>query len=292
LAHQLVDRADREAQQPLLSLAEAVSDWHPPRAFPDLGPHFSATLRSAQRLLESKIPRPVFNRAVVAYTASTLPYKIADLSLPADVVSEMPAALERLHAFLSLPGDADYDLPHDYFLKDIRFAAGWTVPCGAQVVDLRSKIRLGTGIAALRTERSLRLAPRLLRRATIAPWFRPHTESRFLDDFNEAGWDRTYLRVASLLQRHPKVIGMAAYSWFYDPQLDDISPRLSYLRKRPVERGAILVRGGTSPTDVANATQTSATRQRLHEAAEYIPVAHELLWLRDDMLRWATERAS
>ena len=109
-------------------------------------------------------------------------------------------------------------LGDDYFLKDVRFAAGWTVPCGAEVVDLRSsrqlvRSALHRGHAGARA----RLALRTLRPGRPAPWFAPHTESRYLDEFNEAGMERTYLNVASMLRGHPDVAGIAAYSWFYDP---------------------------------------------------------------------------
>ena len=106
--------------------------------------------------------------------------------------------------------------------------------------------------------------------------------------------ESTYLCVASLLRMHPEVAGLTAYGWFYDPQLDEISPRLSYLRQRPLERGAIFLRGHTSDFDIKNATAKSQTRRRLYEAGEYKPVAHRILWLRRDILRWAdrTRRAA
>jgi hypothetical protein len=40
-------------------------------------------------------------------------------------------------------------------------------------------------------------------------WFSPHTDSRYLDEFDEAGWERTYLNVASLLSSHVDVAGIA-----------------------------------------------------------------------------------
>ena len=60
----------------------------------------------------------------------------------------------------------------------------------------------------------------------------------------------TYRCVASMLRRHTDVAGLTAYGWLYDPQLAEISPRLSYLRQRPLERGAISVRGDTSDFDI------------------------------------------
>ena len=92
---------------------------------------------------------------------------------------------------------------------------------------------------------------------------------------------------ASLLRGHPNVLGMAGTSWFYDPQLDAISPNLSYLRMRPVERGAVLVRQRTSEFDIISATTKSGTRQRLYEEGRYLPVPHSIIWPRDALIAWA-----
>ena len=53
-----------------------------------------------------------------------------------------------------------------------------------------------------------------------------------------------------------------------------------------------LLRGHTSDFDIENATAKSQTRRRLYEAGEYLPVAHRILWLRRDILRWADQTRS
>ena len=274
-------------------LEDALSDWRQPRTIGDLGVRFPALLRAAQADLESDIERNAFNRALVAHLASRLRFRLTELALPADVLERVPSSLDRLHGFLN---DAPkcYDLGDDYFLKDVRFAAGWTVPCGAKVVDLRSWLSLPISLLTALRGRAPGLALRTLRPRRRPPWFEHHTESRYLDEFNEAGMDCTYRCVASMLRRHTEVAGLTAYGWLYDPRLAEISPRLSYLRQRPLERGAISVRGDTSDFDIRNATAKSQTRKRLYEAGEYVPVAHRVLWLRRDILRWddRTRRAS
>ena len=272
-------------------LEKALSDWRTPRTAADLGPQFPALLRAAHLGLEDDVARATFNRALVAHIASHLRYRLTELALPPDVLELIPPALNRLHAFLCDQHDT-YDIGDDYFLKDVRFAAGWTVPCGAKVVDLRSRISIPINLIAALRGRAARLALRTLRPGHHAPWFEHHTESRYLDEFNETGMDRTYLRVASMLREHSDVVGLTVYGWLYDPQLSDVSPRLSYLRQRPLERGGILLRGHTSDFDIENATAKSQTRRRLYRAGEYLPVAHRILWLRRDILRWADQTRS
>lgn len=269
-------------------LEAALSDWRKPRAIGDLGPRFPALLGAANAGLESDVERSAFNRALVAHLASRLRFRLTELALPTEVLERIPPALDRLHVFLSDQRD-NYGLGDDYFLKDVRFAAGWTVPCGAKVVDLRSRVSLPISLFAALRGRAPSLALRALRPRRRAPWFEHHTESRHLDEFSEAGMDRTYLCVASMLRRHTEVAGLTAYGWLYDPQLAEISPRLAYLRQRPLEHGAISLQGHTSDFDIKNATAKSQTRRRLYEAGEYLPVAHRILWLRHDILRWAEQ---
>jgi hypothetical protein len=269
-------------------LEEALSDWRKPRTIGDLGPRFPALLRAAREGLEGDVKRSAFNRALVAHLASRLRFRLTELALPTEVLERIPPALCRLHVFLSDQPD-NYGLGDDYFLKDVRFAAGWTVPCGAKVVDLRSRVSLPISLHTALRGPAPGLALQALSPRRRLPWFEHHIESRYLDEFNEAGMDRTYLCVASMLHRHTEVAGLTAYSWLYDPQLAEISPRLAYLRQRPLEHGAISLRGQTSDFDIKNATAKSQTRRRLYEAGEYLPVAHRILWLRRDVLRWADQ---
>jgi len=269
-------------------LEDALSDWRTPRTTADLGPRFPALLRAAHSKLPGDDERDAFNRALVAQVASNLRLRLPELELPPAVLDLVPSALGQLHEFLS-ERHAGYDLGDDCFLKDVRLAAGWTVPCGAKVVDLRCQVSVPVSLLAALRGRSPQVALRALRPGNHPPWFEQHTDSRYLDEFDEAGIDDVYLRVASMLRRHPGVGGLTAYSWFYDPQLDEISPRLSYLYRRPLERGAVLLRGRTSGYDVKNATARSQTRKRLYEAGRYKPVGHRILWFRRDILRWADQ---
>lgn len=173
-----------------------------------------------------------------------------------------------------------YAYPEDAFVKDYRFATGMTVPCGAQVVDLTERPGWKSLFAAA-LKRPGRAAGMM-----AGDWFRPHTESRYLDEFNEAGWNRCYAEMVDLLALRPGVVGMVATSWFYDPALTGISPRLAYLRGVPSENGAIGVSHGTTDFDIQSATATSPTRRALYEDGSYRPTCWSILWLRSDMIAW------
>jgi hypothetical protein len=281
----LVERLAQEARSAARALRATLPDWRRPARYEDLGGAFAIQSKS----LSGRFDRPTFlaiNRLLILDLAMRLPETVVARDIPDGVLALYPAATARLLAYLQNVDDPDYCYPHECFMKDLRFAAGLTVPCGAQVVDLRSVIGYKVLSHWLLRHPSARHIAAFLRRRSGVPWLRIHTESRYLDDFNEAGWDACYLRIASLLQKHPEVFGMAGTSWFYDPQLESISPRLSYLRLRPMEGGASIVRHGTSDFDIGAATATSETRRQLCAAGKYMPTAYTILWPRAALLAW------
>ncbi len=168
----------------------------------------------------------------------------------------------------------------DYFLKDVRFAAGWTVPCGSKVVDLRSPRQPSVS----RPDRSQGRAPQARTASASgqgrAPWFEhAHRVAVSRRVQTRPGWAHLPVRRLAAAQAHgcrgghrlrlvlrPPARGRSARGW-------------RYLRQRPLERGAISLRGHTSEFDIKNATAKSPTRRRLYEAGEYLPVAHRMVWL-------------
>ncbi len=267
-------------------LRAALPDWRRAGKFIDLGKRFARASATAREQLPTATLVDV-NRLLVAELALTLGSALQGRSIPSDVLALVPAAATRLLGHLRDAVDSSYAYPDDFFVKDLRFAAGLTVPGGAEVLDLRSTLGTRVSVQLLRRQPTPAHLWALLRSTRIDPWFRIHTESRYLRHFHESGWDAFYHRVASLLESHPGVRGVVGTSWFFDPQLDTVSPRLAYLRN-PLARGAFLVRGRTGAFDIASATSSSEARKKLYEAGSYVPVPYALVWPRAALLQWST----
>lgn len=231
--------------------------------------------------------RVVIARALIAGLARDVVERTRAAGVTPRIAARTVDAAHRLHDFLSGEMPADYGFPSDAFVKDYRFVQAMTVPCGAQVVDLDDSVGPKT---ALTVARRYGVGPAFA--ALTGRWFRPHTESRYLDEFNELGWNDCYREIAALMALHPRIRGMAATSWFYDPQLAEISPRLAYLADVPVAGGARRVPHGTTAFDIDSATATSPTRKALYEQGQYTPVCCSILWDRDDMIAWARTHPS
>jgi hypothetical protein len=274
-----------EGKAAVAALRAALPDWQRPARFAQLGAPFAAVVaRAEQRLPSAELVD--IGRLLISELALDLEQTLSSRHVVPEVLALVPAAASRLLSHLTGSVDSSYRYPDDYFVKDLRFVAGMTVPGGAEVLDLRSKAGTRVSAQVLRRQPTLAHLRALLTGSRSDPWFRIHTERRYLRHFHEAGWDAFYLRVAKMLPAHPQVRGVLGTSWFFDPQLDAISPRLSYLRK-PLERGAFLVPGRTGAFDIASATVNSDVRRQLYEQGRYMPVPQTLVWPRNELLLWA-----
>ena len=244
-------------------------------------------LKKAAHIAQNE--QAILKRALVAKLALHLPALVEKMDLPSSIMALYPDAVGRLADFLKSAGNDPYDSTSDFFCKDVRFVLGLSIPCGAQIVDMYSRFRLRTvALSYLRSNDFNSIKKYFLIKGYYA-WLQIHTESRYLNDFNEHGWDRCYLRVAELLEQKKDITGMVGTSWFYDPQLLEISPRIAYLQKRPFERGAFFLRHGTQRSDVVNAIKTSETRRRMYQDGKYIPVCYSMLWPRNELISWAKQ---
>lgn len=264
-------------------LKALLPDGRKPQKYTDIGASFIAESKKLHRLYGDTIFAEM-NKLLVGELALKISDTIKPLKLTNDILALYPAALRRIETSLMAEGDGGYYYPAEYFVKDLRFVAGFTVPCGAMVLDLRSLV--SWKLWPLFIKNSCRNMLHFMRCNRKAPWFRSHLELRYLDEFNEQGMTRFYLRVADLLKTNPDVHGLVSASWFYDAALEKISPHLGYLCKMPLAHGAFIMRGSTSQFDIASATAKSRLRRQKYEDGTYKPVCCLLVWPRDALLRW------
>lgn len=267
------------------------------RAAQELGPlddykHFSDTARRLipqGELADGGQASEVFLKAAILHgmleTLTTGRFE----RLPARVQIQQLRQLQRMLA----DGEATADwlrVDHDLFHKEFGIATLRLYVAGAQLIDARCGIprsivaRGGIGQVPKNLAAILRLGG-------FRNYFQIHTHKFMLDTFNEEGWEECYRCCAELYALHPEVLGMYGSSWFYDPVLDEVSPRLSYLRATPMAGGAELFfveEGGSAKN---NSLSTSPTRRKLYEEGKYIPKSYMLAWGKAKQIAWAKEHA-
>nr|MDP3368574.1 hypothetical protein [Brevundimonas sp.] len=229
-------------------------------------------------------------RALVAIWALEMPARVPAADLPSASLELYPEWIGRLADFLTAAADP-YD--RDYWAKDVRISLVLSVPgARTQMIDLSSPMGPGQVLRHAREGWSWSVIPAYAAAQAWKPWLEVHTESRELSDFNEAGWDRAWATAAEICKRRPEMAGMLGSSWFYDPPLETISPRLAYLRLNPLKHGAFMIHQGPGDIHTQRAATSSPTRAALIEKGEYTARSWIVAWPRAALIKWADGRKS
>jgi hypothetical protein len=219
----------------------------------------------------------------------TLPQK----SFPQDVLVFFKLNFERIiQQIESNSSENNYSYKNDKFRKDLALCSLRLIPTGAQKIHL-SGIPKGFLLKAG--------LPQLLKGTTFiirhlggfSPLFEMHTDSNDPDlmaDFNQEGWIRFYRRISDILKIYPHVKGVFGSSWFFDPVLENISPRLVYLRTIATNNGGRLFRIGSNAQSIKDATLKSQARRKLYQEGKYMPTSYLLIWPRKDLIAWAEKK--
>ena len=227
-------------------------------------------------------------RALIAHYALELPKRIAAERLPEAALELYPEWIGRMADFLTAAADP-YD--RDFWAKDVRLSLALSVPgARTQMIDLSSPMGPGQVLRHAREGWGWSVIPAYAAAQAWKPWLEVHTESRELSDFNEAGWDRAWATAAEILKSRPEMAGMLGSSWFYDPPLEQISPRLAYLRLNPLKHGAFMVHQGPGEIHTERAATSSPTRKALIEEGKYTARSWIVAWPRAALIRWADAR--
>ncbi len=235
--------------------------------------------------------RGILAKEIVSLQLDALGERLLESTLPVAIIDLYVTTVGYIARSIMNDDDAEYGaLRSSYFDRDLRTATGFSVPVGSQIVDMRV-----WAPATLYRYKGLKENLRILsfvkfRLGGLGPLVRIHVDPRNLSEFNEAGRNQCYAHIAQLMMAMPEIRGMIGTSWFYDPQLQAISPRLAYLAGVPLQNGALLRIDGAGEIHTQRATARSPTRRRLVEEGKYKPVCSTLIWPRKKMIKWAREQ--
>lgn len=277
LAPQDRARVDALAASAAAKAAEAAPHWD-----------FEMPAKAVDALLGPETSDDV-RRGLVAAWMLQLPGRVATLDLPAAVTALYPYWIEQVAGFLD-KAEGDYDF--DHWSKDVRFSLALSVPgAKSQVIDLSSPLGPKQMVQHALQGRGVQPLVRYLAAgAKREPWLEVHTESRWLRGFNEEGWNDAWATAAELCRARPELAGMIGSSWFYDPPLTEISPRLAHLRLNPLNGGAFMVHQGPGEIHTLRAGTASASRKALIDSGEYTARSWLMVWPRKELIAWADRR--
>jgi len=227
-------------------------------------------------------------RALIAVWALEMPARVPAAGLPSAVLELYPQWIQRLADFLTAAADP-YD--RDFWAKDVRISLVLSVPASlTQLIDLSSPMGPGNVLRHAREGWGWSVIPAYAAAQAWKPWLEVHMDIRDLSDFNEPGWDRTWAAAAEICKCRPEMAGMLGSTWFYDPPLEQISPRLAYLRLNPLKHGAFMVHQGPGEIHTQRAATASLTRAALIQKGEYTARSWTLAWPRAALIKWSDAR--
>lgn len=213
------------------------------------------------------------------------------LHLPDDINRYYHLSFERIAQDLEKnthePGF--YLYPNDKFFKELGVCSLRLIPAGAQKISLSSlpaEFIFRNGMSQF-MEGVLYVLSEL---KGFKPLYNMHTDSHdpfLMSEFNEKGWRNFLIRAAEMLKLNPEVRGIFGKTWFVDPQLEEISPRLCYVRKIFNQNGGRFFYIGPSTNGIEDAVYKSPTRKQLYDRGKYIPKDYLGIWSRKKLIPWA-----
>ncbi len=200
--------------------------------------------------------------------------------------------IDRIECNTTAPGL--YSYPNDSFLKDLGICTLRLIPTGARKMHLAS-LPLKRFLFTKGLRQTLRgLILLVFELKGYKPLYYGHLDSNdpnLMAEFTPEGHIRHYQRVAKLLKMNRNVKGLMAIAWYFDPELESISPRLNYLREIPMQNGGQLFCLGSTAQTIENAILKSPTRRELYRQGKYVPTEYLLIWPRKSLIMWANRKA-
>ncbi|MBA6412696.1 hypothetical protein H2508_06170 [Parahaliea sp. F7430] len=246
-----------------------------------------SVLLKAETQLSQADPRLVeaYNRFLLAYLLSEFHPSRCPLILTESIKELFDAQIKRLNNSCEQGSTDHFTLHNDSFRKDLAIATGRLIPLGAEFAQVNAGIPRRLLISG-GAKQFCRFGAFMIRqKGQLSGFLELHAHPHYLDDFNPEGWTLCLKRLAKLLQHNPNLPGVFSSSWFLDPQLERISPRLAYLREQTIASGAQLFYVGPDTTGNSGAINRSPTRRILFERGEYTPVIYTRIWTRPALCR-------
>tara|TARA_R110001599_G_scaffold13969_3_gene61768 strand:- start:9368 stop:10231 length:864 start_codon:yes stop_codon:yes gene_type:complete len=218
-----------------------------------------------------------FNKQLLIFLLQEFSLSESPWKLPKCVALLYDAQLKRLQFTATNKPDSYFSFQNDPFRKDLAILLHRLIPFGAEFANPHSGIPRSLAIKG-----GPKQAIRFLRATAASRGTRPflelHMHPEVKEAFHPAGWLECYEHLADFLQLNPSLRGVQSTSWFLDPKLVRVSPRLAYLREVPEKCGAYILFAGADREGKSGALATSPTRRRLYASGDYQPRLFTRIW--------------
>ncbi len=229
----------------------------------------------------------LYHRLVLVSLICSYENRISQRNIPESIQILMPDEFNRIINGIRKNREGFYFHENDLFAKDFGICRLKLIPCGSELIDLQSGIPRHVLFQGGISQFTNAVHFFITKAKGFKPYYESHWDRRLIKFFSRNEYDACYARIADLLRKNPQVLGMFSSSWWFDPQLETISPELSFLRTVPEENGAKLFLVGSNENAISDAIKFSSERKKLYDSGQYFPHVYMLVWQRNDMLEWS-----
>lgn len=218
--------------------------------------------------------------------------KIDELNYPDSVRALIHTEFQRIKNTISDSEDDYFALKTHRTRCDFRIACFGRVPVGVEHMESggvpRSLSYRGGFVQGLNFLRMFRQT------GGFKPFYDIHIghgikPAGFLLVYSREAQAQVYRNVAACLQMNSQYRGLMASSWWYDPQLEQVSPYLTYIREVMVQNGAFLFCYGRTSGSLDDALVNSPARQKMYKEGKYSPASYTVVWPRESLIAWAKD---
>ena len=215
--------------------------------------------------------------------------RLMSRSLPKGIISNIHSWYERvIHDFDRQPASY-YDTSKLDFKIDFGVCCLKSLPIGgAWFVKIRM---ISPRIFFSFDTRSIKQILRciLFKTSGLFPYCIIHTVPRYMLRFTCEQMNIAYKEIGKLMKYNTRIKGIFRRSWFLDPNLENVSPEMTYLRKIPQHNGGILFKSGTTNQDIKDALAFSSYRRNLYKEGKYLPIVYGYIWPKKEFLEWLSQ---
>ncbi|NOQ64024.1 MAG: hypothetical protein GQ582_05880 [Methyloprofundus sp.] len=225
-----------------------------------------------------------FHKMVLLELIKRFDMESISLKLPPMILALYENEFARIGRLIEADDDFIFDWKNDLFAKDIGICSGRLLPIGPGLLEVSGVPRIllfKKGILQF-----LKLSYFLLfKLQRYKPILEIHTHLANVSNFTPKGWDQAYNIIAEILKLNPLLSGVMRSSWFIDPEIPSISPKLAYLTEIPLCHGAYVFYDSTEGRN-SGAFARSKSRLLRFENKTYVPKIYFLIWPRDRLIQY------
>ncbi|GJQ59589.1 MAG: hypothetical protein D8M57_10280 [Candidatus Scalindua sp. AMX11] len=228
----------------------------------------------------------LYQKLALAYFMKDSLERLKPKSLPKGIILEIHSWYQRVVDDFTRQADSYYDYLKIDFIYDVGVCCLKSLPIGGawfvQVRRIGFRLILASGIRQL-----IELLGYLIfKTGGFRHYCVIHTYQRYLPRFNCQQMNLAYRLIGELIKYNPKIKGLYRRSWFLNPNLEAISPNLTYLREIPLQNGATLFKAGLIEEDIKYSLAFSPHRRKLYEEGKYSPLSYAYIWPKNEFLFW------